>query len=100
MLSTLGYLLFTVAALVAVLNFYLSFIRPLIRAWLGRECGHVSGIPLLGSLFLIAALVCVQHTTLTWVLATALVLIDTGGLFWLLIIIALNASDRRNGRNL
>ena len=85
MSSTIGYLLFSLATLIAIVNFYLSFVRAPIYRCLGLECQHVSGIPLLGSLFLIGALVAAEASGLAMALAIALVLLDTGGLIWLLL---------------
>lgn len=87
MLYSVEFFLFAVAAFIAVVNFYLSFVRALIYGWLGWECRNVSGIPLLGSLFLIAALLCVERTAPVWLLAIALISLDTGGLGWFLLII-------------
>jgi hypothetical protein len=88
MSSIVGYLLFSVATFIAMANFYLSFVRAPLYRLLGRKCLHVSGIPLLGSLFLSAAIFFIERTILTWTVAAILLLIDTGGLLWLLLTVA------------
>jgi hypothetical protein len=71
---------------VAVLNFYLSFIRyPVFRwFWFDWQYRHISGIPLLGSVFLVPAAVYFGVTWTPWLLAVALclLLLDTGGVVW------------------
>ena len=86
MLSIIGYLLFGAAILIALLNFYLSFIRAPLCWWLKREFKHVSGIPALGSLFLFAALTCIDETPVTWAIAFVTLALDTGGVLWFLLV--------------
>jgi hypothetical protein len=50
-----GWSFFALAAGVALLNFYLSFLRVPLHRWLGRECRRVSGYPLFGNLLLAGA---------------------------------------------
>jgi len=78
----LGYSLFAIAALLAGANFYFSFVRPLICSLLGCECPNESGIPLVGTLFLIAALVLLEKSAVLWIGAIVLCAIDTGGPVW------------------
>jgi hypothetical protein len=75
-------------AFVALLNFYLSFVRyPLHRLFRRKEEFHFhSGAPFVGSLFLwIAALIVYQagHPKLCGA-SVALSVLDTGGFHWLL----------------
>ena len=75
------------AAFVAVLNFYLSFVRGLLlrlRHGSLDRYRHVSGIPLIGSLLVLIAGIIgfgAVGTVLSCIVAVAL---DTGGLPWFL----------------
>lgn len=82
MIHTLGYLLLFLAAFIAAANFYFSFVRAPIYWCLGRESRNVSGIPLVGTVFLIGALALLERSSLVWIGAIALCVIDTGGLVW------------------
>ncbi len=74
------------AALVALLNFYLSWLRYPIQKFLypDREYHFVSGIPLIGTVLLIGAIVNAPSPIWLWFLIP-LALIDTGGLPWFFI---------------
>jgi hypothetical protein len=85
MVSVIGYLMFGVAILIALLNFYLSFIRAPLCWWRKKEYKHISGFPLVGNLFLFAALQCVDHTSFTWALALVILALDTGGIPWFIL---------------
>lgn len=87
-MNTFGYILFAIAALIAVSNFYLSFVRAPIHWWLGRKCPNISGIPLVGTLFLIAAIALLQWSALLWLLVILVCAIDTGGLVWFCLVMA------------
>jgi len=82
MTQTLGYAMLAFATLIAVGNFYLSFLRPPIYWWFGWECQNVTGIPMVGTLSLIAALALLEWTLRLWIGAVALCVIDTCGLAW------------------
>jgi hypothetical protein len=86
MRALIGYTLFSIAALIAVVNFYLSFVRAPIHWYRGRECPHVSGLPLLGNLFLIMSLLVLERTPFVWSLAIAVAVLDTGGIVWLVLV--------------
>lgn len=71
---------------VAVINFYLSFIRyPIFRwVWFDWQYRHISGVPLIGSVLLVPAAV---YFGVTWepgllAVALSLVVLDTGGIAW------------------
>jgi hypothetical protein len=49
---------------------------------MGWECRHVSGIPVIGTIFLAVALLLIQKSLLIWMLATIILVLDTGGLQW------------------
>lgn len=85
MATIIGYSLFGAAILVALLNFYLSFLRAPLCSWLKKDVKHISGFPLVGNLFLIAALGCVDHTSFTWALTLAILALDTGGIPWFIL---------------
>lgn len=78
----LAYMLFAVGTFLCFLNFYLSFLRyPLYRLF-GRECKHVSGVPLLGSLLLVIAVTMLHMRPLFFWSGITIALLDTGGLHW------------------
>ena len=78
----LAYCLFVVGAFVSVLNFHLSFIRPLVCRLRRRECRFVSGLPVVGSLLLVISFFCFpSEDALRWV-ALLVALLDTGGIHW------------------
>lgn len=81
---------------VAVLNFYLSFLREPLYKLLGREPRFVSGLPIVGSLFLAVALCFVERTTSVWAFAAVILIIDTGGIPWLLGALVWQNCKRRN----
>jgi hypothetical protein len=70
---------------IALLNFTLSYlVVPWRRHVSGRtETRVASGLPLIGSLLLIAALFVAPAGPMRWI-ATALLLVDTGGPHWFL----------------
>ena len=82
-----SYALFALGSFFCGLNFYLSFLRvPLLRRR-GvplQEIQHVSGAPLLGSLFVLVGLPAVYAVPGLLPLGIVLMLIDTGGLHWFL----------------
>jgi hypothetical protein len=82
MRALIGYSLLCIAGAIAVLNFYLSFVREPICRYRGRECQYVSGFPFFGNLFLILALLILERTALVWALAIAVTVLDTGGIAW------------------
>ena len=81
----IGLALFVLGTLVTCVNVYTSFIRYPLHRWRGGtrdEFRWVSGVPLVGSLFLwLAALFLVGRPVLAWA-ALVMSLIDTGGLHW------------------
>jgi hypothetical protein len=78
----LAYFLFAVGAFVSILNFHLSFIRPLVCRLRHRECRFISGFPLVGSLLLVASFFCFpSEHALRWA-ALIIALFDTGGIHW------------------
>jgi hypothetical protein len=94
----IGNTLFALSLLVAILNFYLSFIRGSVRKPVDARNRHVSGIPVLGTLLLIGALVCLEHSPLVYALAVLSVLLDTGGLGWFLFMMLwMQFHHNRNG---
>lgn len=88
MYSAIGYLLLSLAAIIAGLNLYLSVIRGLIYWFQGWQYRHVSGLPLLGSLLLVVALVVLEKSPSIWIIAIIVSLLDTGGAIWLLLTIS------------
>jgi hypothetical protein len=85
MFDLLAYPLYTLGAVLCAMNFYLSFLRAplLIRKGVPRdEIRHVSGAPLLGTVFVLVGLPAVQHVPGLVPLGILLILIDTGGPHW------------------
>jgi hypothetical protein len=83
-MATVGLILFALGALVTVMNVYLSFIRYPVHLALGgtRETFRwVSGIPLIGSVFLWLSFPLLSSVGLRW-FAAALSVFDTGGIHW------------------
>jgi len=85
---------------VAVLNFYLSFIRYHVVRWRGREYRFVSGFPLIGSVLLVPAAVGLAGAGSLPLLALAVLFIalDTGGVAWFLPIMLAELIRARRGR--
>jgi hypothetical protein len=75
--------------LIALLNFYLSFVRDQVFRLCGWPCRHVSGFPLIGTLLLVPATVWFAVEWHPWLFASTLLLflLDTGGAAWFLPII-------------
>lgn len=75
------------ATLLAVLNFYLSFVRPLLHYWRYRSPDayrHSSGFPILGSVLVTIACLLGFGAIGTSALGIVTVLLDTGGSPWFL----------------
>jgi hypothetical protein len=77
-----AYVLIAIGGFVALLNFYLSWIRiPLLRA-LGRPSPWVSGFPVVGSGMLLVGVWWLRSPGPLAAFAMLLALLDTGGLHW------------------
>lgn len=76
---------FVVAALIAAANFYLSWARPLIDRLLRRVQRHDSGVPVVGSWASIVAVCILWQEPVAWLAFVFLLVLDTGGLFWFVI---------------
>ena len=77
------------AGVVAAINFYLSFLRYPVRRLLGQtpeEIRFVSGIPMVGTALVLLAGVFVRQWD-AWMAsaAIAILLVDTGGVLWIII---------------
>jgi hypothetical protein len=85
MTDVLLYLLFFIGAFFCGLNFHLSFLRvPLLmrRGVPLEEIPHVSGAPLIGSLFVLVGLGAAHQVPGFLPVGLILILIDTGGPHW------------------
>jgi hypothetical protein len=85
---TIGLSLVLVGALLAVLNFHLSFTRPLLyRLRHGSSEGYrfVSGIPLVGTFFVMAAVLVSFGEVVTALVGLGVLLADTGSPLWFLL---------------
>jgi hypothetical protein len=94
-MQILGYSAFAIAAFFAGTNFYLSSLRAPLHRWLGRKCRDVTGIPIVGTLFVIGALALLEWSAMVWIGAIALCAIDTGGLPWFCLMMALQITQRK-----
>lgn len=84
----LGFGLAVVALAIGALNSYLSFARPLLyrlRQSSMEGYRHVSGAPLIGTVFVLAAGVAGFGELPATIVALVAAIIDTGGLPWFLI---------------
>jgi hypothetical protein len=81
-MTILAYCLFSVGAFVSVLNFHLSFIRPLICRLRRQEYRFISGFPLVGSLLLIVSFFCFPADHAVRWTALVIAVFDTGGIHW------------------
>ena len=85
MITILVWVGFGVGAWVCLLNFYLAFLRyPLHRLrGLSKESYHwVSGVPILGSLFVALSLFELHSLAGMLPIGIGLIAIDTGGIHW------------------
>ncbi len=78
-----GWICLAVYGVAALTNFYLSFIRPWIHSRWGKgEYRFVSGIPIVHSLFLFAAIVTLPSNAFAGTLMLLLLGLDTGAAHW------------------
>ena len=80
-----AYILWALGALFCGVNFYTSFVRYPVHLLLGRSkevFQWVSGVPLLGTLFMIPAMILLKESPLFFWSGMVLFLIDTGGPHW------------------
>lgn len=78
-----AYSLFVIGVLVSLLNFYFSFVLPVIDRLRNRKASFTSGIPLFGSLLLVISFFCFPGDHVLSLPALIIALFDTGGLHWL-----------------
>lgn len=86
--GTTGLILLGAAGAIALLNLHLSYLRPWLyyRKHKSMDGYHsVSGIPALGTIAVIAAILFNFQHLLTGILAICILIADTGGLPWFLI---------------
>ena len=73
-----------VGSMIATVNFWLSFVRPLWRRISNERVKPASGIPLVGSMLLWAAALLFYPSSDLAYWALGISVIDTGGPHWLL----------------
>jgi len=81
------YILFIIGSLICFLNFYLSFLDyPVQRLIHGKKkkFKSISGLPLVGSLFVAISLIFLYKSNLLLTVGLILIAIDTGGIHWFL----------------
>jgi hypothetical protein len=81
--SVFGYSLLGFSLSVALVNFYLSFLRHPLHRLLKREARYVSGLPLVGTLMLPGAVFLLNGCNRLWAIILAQLILDTGGLLWI-----------------
>jgi hypothetical protein len=93
--SGFGIGLAIVGALVAALNAYLSFVRPLLYAWRHGSINgmkNISGIPVLGTFFVVASGVLGFADWRVAAVGLVALVLDTGGIPWFLLMTWLDRS--------
>src|SRR5688572_28641676 len=89
---------FSVGALVCLTNAYLSFLRyPLFlrRGGKKEEFQWVSGIPVIGSVLVVAALVFGREPRWLTAVGVLLILLDTGGPHWFVFVLVRDALAKK-----
>lgn len=78
-----GWVCLAIYGLAALFNFSMSVIRPWLHTRRDKgEYRHVSGIPIVHSLFLLAAIVTIPPNVLAGILMLLLLGLDTGAAHW------------------
>jgi hypothetical protein len=89
-----AYPLFLFGTGIACLNFYLSFLAESLHAWWGKDYRYVSGIPLFGSIAIASAILLLWNNAVVFWLGILFIAIDTGGLHWYPIAVALHMRNK------
>jgi hypothetical protein len=102
--QNLGLVCLSLAILVACLNFYFSFIHPLYFLLRKQKCKFVSGLPGIGTILLVVAILLLPKTMSLGGLALLLIVVDTGGFPWFVVIMAWQSlsqpkSEKGRGEN-
>jgi hypothetical protein len=97
-IQIVGAALLILGVLVCALNFYLSFVRYPLHLLRGNpgQYRHVSGLPVLGSVLVVAALLMTRLPGWAVTLGIASAVLDTGGLHWFAAVMAWDALIRRS----
>jgi len=76
--------IFALGGFLCAVNLYLSFVRYVLLRVARRpaEYRFESGIPMLGSLLVVACLASFQLPNWTWIPGIVLAVLDTGGIHW------------------
>ena len=80
-----GSLFLFLAGFVTFVNIYTSFLRNRIHNWRHGNLDDfqfVSGIPVIGSVFVILRSLCFTQSPMVGTVLIALIIADTGGFFW------------------
>lgn len=95
--TVFGWVMLGLAGLIAAGNFYLTFLREGLYRALGWEYRWQSVLPVVGTVPLVLAIGCLWRDSHAWVMlvaAAAILLIDTGGLAWLVYCLVWNARKK------
>lgn len=92
----IGWTCLAIYGCAATLNFYLSLVRP----WLHQRRGdgqykHVSGIPVVHSIFLWIAIVALPPSFFTGALMLLLLALDSGAPHWFALVVAMEVLRKR-----
>jgi amino acid transporter len=98
MQTVVGLAFFVPAVLIAVTNFYLTFLRTPLHRWRGRDVRPDSGIPAVGTGFLVLALMFLYWSPLIRWGTLVVAVVDTGGIPWVFVTVLWVAMRRRQGR--
>jgi len=83
-----GVIFLALGGLVALGNFYLSFLCIPLHRLLGRNVKWVSGLPFVGFISTVAGVVMLGFSAPTLSFGAVSVLLDTGGPVWLVVTLA------------
>ena len=94
--TVVGWALLTLGASISLLNFHLSFTRPLYHRFRRRqeEYHFISGFPLIGQLLCLLSLPLFPTPSVPQLIAIIAALLDTAGIHWLIFGL-LGRGDRR-----
>lgn len=82
-----GWFFLLLGIYIGLFNFHLSFTRPLYYRWRGRPCKFISGVPLIGSVSFILAILLYKFDPLIWITALIVAMADTSGIHFCILLL-------------